>query len=481
MKQFAVPVLVAALCASIVPMVSLADTPERATTVVDQRHLNLTVYNDGNALVHDTRSVALNTGVNRIAWRDVSANMDPSSAVLDSLDAFGHVSVLEQNFNYDVLNQDSLLRKYVGQQVIVVHPAQFAGERVRREPARILSLDNGIVLQYRDRIETSLQGYIEFPRIPKSLRDRPTLALDLQTDTAGRRNLDLRYLSSGFDWHVNYVGTLSDGESRMTLEGLVSLTNMSGTSYENARLQLVAGNLNAARPVALKTIARVSSRASSDIYNVNAQQENYFEYHLYTLAHPTTILDKQTKEVALLSAHDIPVKKVLELRGFPYYYQQPQAADLGTRIPVQVFVSFENRGGDLGIPLPAGVMRIYEDDSRGLPQYLGSDGIGHTPKNDTVRLHLGDAFDVIAKKKQTGFHLVTNCRATSSYEIDLLNAKDDAQHVSVIEPIPGDWSIIAESAPHEKSSASTATWLVDVPGSGKATLTYATDVSWCRD
>lgn len=479
MKRTAALILATALSVALAPAASLADSTERATTSLDQRHLNLTVYNDGTALIHDTRSVALTAGVNRIAWRDVSANMNPATAVLDSLDAVRRVSVLEQNFDYDVLNQDSLLRKYVGQTVTVVHPPQFAGERERREAARILSIDNGIVLQYRDRIETSLQGYIQFPRIPNSLRDQPTLALDLQSEAPGRRNLDLRYLSNGFEWHVNYVGTLSTDQQRLNLEGLVSLTNTSGASYKNARLQLVAGNVNVAPPLALKTIAKVLARSSGDIYNANAQQEDYFEYHLYTLARPTTILDKQTKQIALLSAHDIPVKKTLELRGLGYYYQA-QNSDLGQRLPVQVFVSFENRGGELGIPLPAGVMRIYEDDSRGLPQFLGSDGIAHTPRNDSVRLHLGDAFDVVGRKKQTDFHLITNCRATSSYEIDLLNAKDDPQQVTVVEPIPGDWTIVTESAPHEKSSATTATWLLNIPAGGNTKLTYTTDVSWCR-
>jgi len=223
----------------------------------------------------------------------------------------------------------------------------------------------------------------------------------------------------------------------------------------------------------------VSSAAYSSIYNANASQENYFEYHLYTLQHQTTILDKQTKQLLLLTAHDIPVTKTLELRGQPYYYQR-LGGDLGQRLPVQTFVSFENRGGELGIPLPAGAMRIYQDDSRGLAQFLGSDNIGHTPKDDTVRLYLGDSFDLVARKRQTEFHLVSNCQTSSSYEIDLINGKDDAQDVTVVEPIPGDWTMAKESLPDVKSSSSTATWIVHVPGDGKAALTYTADVTWCR-
>jgi hypothetical protein len=461
------------------PVRTSAEVRERTTTLADQQLVNLTVYNGGTALVHDRRRVYLDAGLNRIAWRDVSAGMDPTSAILDSLTPSSHVSVLEQNFDYDVLGQDSLLRKYVGHQVIVVHPARFTGERDWREGARILSVDNGIVLQYRNRIETALDGYIEFPSIPKSLRDRPTLALDIQSGRSGPHELDLQYLSGGLSWHVDYVGTLSSDQTRMMLTGLVTLANTSGTSYQNARLQLVAGSVNIT-PTALRAISHVVSN-TTDAYTVNqnVSQENYFEYHLYTLARPTTILDKQTKQLTLLTAHNIPVKKTLELRGQQSYYRN-QSPDLGDRLPIGVYVSFENRGGDLGIPLPAGLMRIYQNDSHGLSQFLGSDTIGHTPRNDTVRLHLGDSFDLVARKRQTDFTVVNNCHIESTYEIDLTNGKDVAQDVEVVEPIPGDWTISSESQPHVKSSASTATWTVHVPADTKTALTYTADVIWCR-
>ncbi len=473
--------MIIALLASFTPITSPADVRERASTLADQQSVNLTIYNGGTALIHDHRRVYLNAGLNRIAWRDVSGGMDATSAIVDSSGSSARISVLEQNFDYDVLGQDSLLRSYVDQMVTVVHPARFTGERDTREPARILSIDSGVVLQYRDRIETHLNGYIEFPSVPKSLRDRPTLTLDVESERSGPHQLDLRYLTSGLAWYVDYIGTLSPDQLHMTVAGLVTLENTSGTSYRDARLQLVAGNVNVAQArLMLKTISNVaSSQVSSDIYNANASQENYFEYHLYTLAHRTTILDKQTKQLALLSAHDIPVTKTLELRGSPAYYQR-ENADLGTRLPIGIYVGFVNRGGDLGIPLPAGTMRIYQDDSRGLAQFLGSDNIGHTPKNDTVRLYLGNTFDVVARKRQTDFHLISDCQASSSYEIDFINGKDVAQDITVVEPIPGDWTIPNESQKDQKSSSSTATWLVHVPQDGAAALTYTANVIWCR-
>jgi hypothetical protein len=209
-------------------------------------------------------------------------------------------------------------------------------------------------------------------------------------------------------------------------------------------------------------------------------QENYFEYHLYTLGRRTTIENNQTKQVTLLTASQVPIRKTLELRGSSSYYENANA-DLGDKLPVGVYVSFENRGGDMGMPLPGGIVRLYKNDSRGLSQFLGSDSIQHTPKNETVRLHLGDSFDVTAKKKQTDFRFVGagSCSTVSSYEVRLGNAKPQAEDVLVVEPIPAQWTILSENVPHVKSSSSTATWTVHVPAESHATLNYTSRVTWC--
>jgi len=464
-------------CALIVIAVSLC-TFQRAAQAAD-RSVNLTIYNGGLALVHDRRNVRLNSGVNHIAWRDVSPGMDSSTVLLEPENPGDPISVLEQNYDYDLLDPSALLAKYVGQDVIVVHEARFAGERDTRETAKVLSVNgDNVVLQYRDRIETGVRGYIEFPRTSRNLRDRPTLVLQLQSQTPGLHALDLSYLTSGLTWSADYVGVMSADDSRLNLTGLVTLSNTSGLSYENARLQLVAGNLNLSHQQAYGELKTIAAVRSADTYSVNMVQENLFEYHLYTLQRPTTILDKQTKQVTLLAAHDIPIQKTLELRGSSYYYRSRES-DLGTRLPIGVYVSFENRGGDLGVPLPAGTVRLYQTDSHGLSQFAGSDTIGHTPKNDSVRLYLGDAFDVIARKKQTDFRMHGSCAAESAYEIMLLNAKDQPQNVLVVESIPGDWRIVEENYTHTKTSASTANWNVPVPAGGSATLTYRARVNWC--
>ncbi len=461
------------------PAGAFADPPEHTSTVADRQSINLTVYNGGTALVHDRRIVHLTDGLNRVAWRDVSAGMDPTTTLLEGVASSAKIAVVEQNFDFDLLDPAALMQKYVGHEVTVVHEARFAGERDTRETARILSTNGGIVLQYADRIETQLRGYIVYPTSSKNFRDTPTLALDLESGQNGAQTLDLSYLTSGLAWRADYVGMVSPDESRLSLTGLVTLSNTSGETYDDAHLQLVAGNVNVAEPQstvygALKTIAAETSAGSP------VRQENYFEYHLYTLERPTTILDKQTKQLTLLAAPNVPIRKTLELRGSPDYYRSADA-DIGDRLPVGAYVTFQNRGGELGIPLPAGIVRLYQNDSRNLSQFLGSDSIDHTPKNETVRLHLGDSFDVTARKRQTDFHQTKSCTSDSSYQIVLSNAKTIAANVLVVEPIPGDWQIVEENMPHVKSSASTASWNVRVPAGERSTLTYTARVNWCAD
>lgn len=458
--------------ASLALLFLLALLVPATTNAAPAKGINLTVYNGGTALVHDRRVVAMHAGANKIAWRNVSAQMDATSALLQGA-APGSITVLEQNFDYDLLDPSALLQKYVGREVTVVHEARFTGERDTRERARILSTNGGIVLQYADRIETGLRGYIEYPSSPENFRERPTLELDVESAVPGAQTLDLSYLTGGLTWRADYTGVLSADERHLMLNGTVTLSNTSGASYQNARLQLVAGNVNVASPPlgrALKTIASVSS-ATADIF-----QEKYFEYHLYTVSRPTTILDRQTKQIALLSARDVPVTKTLELRGSGYY--QSREPDLGDRLPVGVYLTFRNKGGDLGVPLPAGIVRLYENDSRGTAQFLGSDSIDHTPRNQDVRLSLGDSFDVTAQKRQTAFRQ-TACSATSAYEIVISNAKETAQDVQVIETIPGSWRITAQSSPYQKTSSQTASWNLPVPAGASSMLTYTAVTSWC--
>jgi hypothetical protein len=452
-----------------------ADPAERTSTLADVRSVNLTIYNGALALVHDRRRLQLDQGVNRVAWRDVGASMDATSAILEDLTAPGAVRVVEQNFNFDLLKPSTILDKFVGRDVTIVHDKPAPGQPAR-ETAKLLADNDGIVLQYADRVETDLSGsHIVFGALPRDLRDRPTLVLDLLSDRAGSADLDLSYLTDGLNWYANYVGVVSPQEDRMDLQGLITLSNTSGTSFPNARLQLVAGNVNVvAGPPPVPVPAPMSATDNAQAVT----QQNFFEYHLYTLAQPTSVLNNQTKQVSLLSARRVPIHKTLELRGSDAYYSNPDA-DLGAKLKVGVYVTFTNRGGELGVPLPGGVVRLYKNDAGGTSQFLGSDQIDHTPRNEHVRLHLGDSFDVTANKKQLTFRSLGGCSFASSYRIVLANAKTEPATVLVVEPIPGDWQITAENLNHQKTSSATASWTVRVPAGGKATLEYSARVKLC--
>lgn len=474
MKRLSSVAIIGALALAL-PGALAADTPERTTTLTDRTRVNLTIYNGNLSLVHDRRHVALANGINHLAWRDVSATMDATSAVLEDLTQSGGTRVVEQNFNFDLLDPATIRAKFVGRDVTVVHDRPVPG-RPARETARLLANNNGIVLQYADRIETDLvDSHIVYTSLPADLRDRPTLTLDLDSARAGSPDLDLAYLTAGLSWHAEYVGVVSADDTRVDLGGLVTLTNSTGTTFSDAHVQLVAGNVNEPPSnEALKTIGRVNARAEAPQF----QQENYFEYHLYTLGRTTTIANNQTKQVALLHASGVPLRKTLELRGSDFYYSNANA-DLGAKLPIGAYVTFANKNGDLGIPLPGGLVRLYKNDKGGTSQFLGADRIDHTPRNEDVRLHVGDSFDVTANKKQTNFQGLGGCTFESQYQIAIANAKPEAVDVLVIEPIPGTWRITNESLPHRKTSSATATWTVHVPADGKTTLSYGAHVSLC--
>ncbi|HEY6356174.1 MAG TPA: DUF4139 domain-containing protein, partial [Burkholderiaceae bacterium] len=264
-------------------------------------------------------------------------------------------------------------------------------------------------------------------------------------------------------------------DGALDLNGWVTLTNRSGTAYSNAKLQLVAGDVNRVRDQLRQSVGQV--RAEAAVAKNAMAQESLFEYHLYTLGRPTTLADNQTKQVALLGATAVPVRKELLLNGSDYYYRS-SVGDIGQKMKTAVYVEFVNRDSShLGQPLPKGVVRVYKRDSAGNAQFVGEDRIDHTPKNETVRLHLGDAFDVTADKKQTDFRRreATNKASyvfESAYEIVLRNAKSEAMNVTVREPVPGDWTMLEESQPHTKVAAGTAQWQVTVPASGTTTLKY---------
>ncbi len=463
----------------------LAQLKEIPTTQKDLQSLAVTIYNQNLALVKDVREVRLPKGEVALAFQEVSAQIRPETALLRDITHPEGFWVAEQNFDFDLLTPQKLLEKYVGEKVGVISTHHEEGGKIieKREEALVLATNSGTVLQFPDRIESSYVGRIVFPKVPENLRARPTLVISLNSPVDAKQKLELSYLTGGLAWRADYVANLAADEKTMDLSGWVTLTNTSGVAYPNATLQLVAGDVNRAQQPRAMGYAMKNGGGAMAEAAPQMKEEGLFEYHLYTLDRPTTIKADQTKQVALLSASSVPVRKEFLLRGESYYYQGSYG-EIAAKLKVGVYVEFDNRDTNhMGMPLPQGVVRVYKRDSEGRAQFIGEDSVDHTPKNETVRLKLGDAFDVTARRKQTDYKSLGkqgrfNNVYETAFEVELKNAKKESITVSVLEPIYGDWEILEESHLHTKESAGAAKFKVPVPAEGSVKLTYRVSMKW---
>lgn len=460
---------------------SLANSPEdRITTLEDQERVRVTVYNDNLALIKELRTVRLIDGINKLAWREVSALMRPETALLRAADDETTFRLREQNFNYDLLTPQNLLEKYLGRTVRVINVNPATGVE-STEAATILSTSEGVVLRFNNRIETGTPGRIVFPSIPDSLRSRPTLSLMLDEVTAGDHKLELSYLTAGLTWQTDYVAELNADDSQLDLSGLVTLTNRSGIAYPNASVQLVAGDINQIQPELYQEQSRKVMAMAADTSSYPAtREEPLFEYHLYTLPVPATLSENQAKQIALMSASAIPVSKEYLLRGSDFYYFGKHTRT-GNKLKPEVLLQFKNTGTGLGKPLPRGILRVYKNDAEGNAQFIGEDRIEHTARDESVRIRLGKVFDITAERVQTDYQQLAESpkrHTETAHQIEIRNSREEPVTVRVQETIPGDWKMISESLPHTKSAAGLAEWRVTIPAHQKSVLNYRARIKY---
>lgn len=475
MKAATPHLIVLMLCALGTTSSSLAQAPRETTSLAaDRKAVAVTVYNDELALVKERRQVDLAAGPNRLALREVAAQMRPETALLRAASGPA-LGLVEQNFDFDLLTPQKLLDKYIGREVTVIRSHPTTGEE-RREKATVLAAGQGTVLRFADRIETGAPGRLAFDSVPPNLRDRPTLSVLLDA-AGGKQSVELSYLTGGMSWKADYVANLGPDAKTLDLNGWVTLTNKSGAAFDNATLQLVAGTLNRVRPQREQMGYGIVPEMRVFAVAREATQEALMDFHLYSFDRPTSIADNQTKQLALLSATAVPVRREYLLAGNERYYRDSYG-QIGQKLKPAVFLEFDNKDGQLGKPLPAGVIRVYAKDSKGAAQFVGEDRIEHTAKNEKLRLKLGEAFDITAERKQTNYRKIADNVSESSWRIELRNAKDEAVTVRVQEPLSGDWEMIRESQKHSKESALTAVWDVAVPADGKTVLEYTVRVKW---
>ncbi|PKO84879.1 MAG: DUF4139 domain-containing protein [Betaproteobacteria bacterium HGW-Betaproteobacteria-11] len=459
----------AALAAAVAIPAAVA-AAEVQSTAAERESLALTVYNHDLALVKETRRAGLPGGEVRLAWREVAALLRPETALLRASDA-AKLTLIEQSFDFDLLTPAKLLEKYVGREVGVVRTNPATGEE-KRERALLLSATAGPVLRFADRIETGVPGRLVFTDLPADLRERPTLSMLLEAPR-GNSLLELSYLTGGLSWQADYVANLAPDGKTLDLDAWVTLSNKSGADFRQATLQLVAGSVNRAARPAPEMMADMALMARAKV--AMPQEEALLDYHLYRFERPTTVLDNQTKQLALLSATRIPVQREYRLRGAERYPHQPYR-EREARLKPALFLEFANKNGQLGKPLPAGIIRVYARDSQGAAQFVGEDRIEHTAKNETLRLRLGEVFDITGERRQTGFRRIADNVSEFSWHIGLRNAKTEAVTVIVEEPLAGDWEILHENLPHDKTSATTATWKLVIPAGETGSLDYTVRV-----
>jgi hypothetical protein len=449
------------------------------TTEKDQVDLAVTVYNSNIALIRDVRQIHLPSGTFPLHFEDVAASINPATVHFRSLVDPSKLNVIEQNYEFDLLDPQKLLQKYVGKEVTLVHQEKDAGSTRWVETKAVLLANNGgPVWKIGNEIVTGMAvDSYRFPDLPENLYSRPTLVWMLENRGAESQRVEASYLTNNMNWNADYVLTVGRDERSADLDGWVTLVNNSGVAYSNAKLQLVAGQLNRVEPPmarAMAGAAMLESKAAAPQFG----QEAFSEYHLYTLARRTSIQNNESKQISLLTGSGVPVEKYLLVEGQQYWFRNPQGIGNPIKQPVKVLYRFKNdEKCGLGMPLPAGTVRVYQADSKGGIQFVGEDRIDHTPKDETLKVHVGDAFDVVCERKETDYKKIATNVIELEYQITLRNHKDSAVTVEVREPI-GEWEVLNSNFKWTKLDATTLGFSIPVEKDGTATLDYRVRVKW---
>ncbi len=475
MKKFVVAGVLVFWLLALCSVLSNADEIAVAeTSDADQVDLAVTVYNNDRALIREQRKVKLPTGEIRLKFMGVPERIMPQTVSLHSVSSPDSVRVIEQNYEYDLISPSKLMEKYVGKNVKLINKdTQLNFYEV---DAKLLSVNEGPVYQVGNEIYLGHPGVVVLPEIPSELIAKPTLICVIE-NSQGEQVLEATYLTTGMSWRADYVVKFRENEGKMDIDGWVTLNNNSGAGYHNAKVKLVAGDVNVVRNdmVAMETLG-VRKAMIAGVPPM-PEEEAFAEYHLYTLPRRTTIKQNQSKQVSLLTGSNIGVKKVYEYRGNVAYYSSRIEPIKNENIDTfLVFKNSEKNG--LGVPLPEGIIRVYQEDKEGTLQFAGEDRIKHTPKDEEVRLRLGKAFDVVGERIQKDFQKLGPNIVESEFEITIRNHKNIDIVVDVVEPMHGDWNIVKSSIEYEKKDAFTAIFHLPVKADSEAKLSYRVRVMY---
>jgi len=451
---------------------TLAVGPADAAAPAADRALVVTIYNNDLALVRDQRTLEVPAGRQRLEFENVSAQIRPETVSLTA----PNIVIVEQNFDFDLLTPEKLMEKAVGHEITIVR-VNPATSVETRQTAQVLAANGGVVLKIGDRIEVlrddGLPTRVIFDKVPENLRARPTLSVTVDAKGAGARPATLQYLTPGLGWRADYVASYDEAAGKLDVEGWVTLTNTTGTTFDNAQTVLVAGspNITSVGPVYRPPVYRRPTLVNAGVEN--GARERLGDDYLYPLAERTTIANQQTKQVSFLDVHGVPAEHAYEFRnGWMQTSVQPQSA-------ASVYRFSTSGQGGLGDQLPAGTLRFYMRDKKGDPQFIGESTIGHTPMGSSLSLSTGEAFDVkikptVEKREREGL-----LRWKTAMSYTLTNALPHAVKVDLIQGgLYGETRILDQSQPSLRRDADTAVWTVDVPANGEAKVTASFDTKF---
>ncbi len=443
------------------PKVALISIAKAASS--DKTKNEVTVYNQNLALVKEYRTMDLSSGNNIIKYVDVASQIDPTSVMFKDPKSQNTV-VVEQNYEYDLVSSDKLLDKYLDKEITVTSDNEsFTGKLLSRSGGITLQTQKGVVV-----LNNIMK--IEYPD-SAGLLTKPTLIWQIYTDSSGSREVETTYLTGGMNWKANYIATIDQSDSKANINGWVTIENNAGTVYPDAKLKLVAGDINRVEVPQIGNIQAGAPTATPTIVGVpfGFTQEGLFEYHLYTLQRPTTLNNNEIKQISLLSADDVPAKK-------EYSYDGERDGEK-VRVALNITNSKEN---NLGMPMPKGVVRVYKADSDGQLQFLGEDSIDHTPKDEALRINVGNAFDIVGKRTVTDSEAMgSNGNHRDSYSIELKNHKTEDVKIIVTEhPSGSTWLVTKASEQYKKKDANTIEFEVNVPKNDTKTITYTAEIRY---
>ncbi len=417
--------------------------------------VSVTVYNQDLALVRDIREMGFQKGNSELLFRDVAARIDQSSVHFKS----NGVTLLEQNFDFDLVSPEKLLEKYVDETIEVVNEK---GDVVTGK--LLTSSGSTIVLQTNDGSLRSLLmesiQEVRYPKLPSGLITRPTLRWLVNAPNGGNQEAEVSYLTGGMNWNADYVAVI-DESNKADLSAWVTLNNMSGASYMDAKLKLIAGEVHRAQPPMPKYNDMMRAETMAMDGGSQFSEKSFFEYHLYTLERQTDLLDNQTKQVSLFPNATVQTKRI-------YEYDYSRNND-----KVSVSLEFLNsKDNQLGIPLPAGRVRVFQKDTDGSQEFIGEDNLDHTPRDEKVRVTIGNAFDIAVERAQKEYRQISNSVYEQDIEVKLRNRKNEAVTVVVVEHSWGDWSVTKSSLPLRKVNANQFEFDIAAEPDKEVVLTY---------